>query len=88
MFPSEKPGDPEKLFEMWWNQRLARLNAEERNAEWWFVKVAAFVLEMAAATVRRNITEGKYGYTRIGGKLMVHVPSLKLYLKQNIRKYS
>jgi hypothetical protein len=80
-------GDPEQLFERWWEQRLQSLDSNLRSAEWWLVKVVAFFLDINATTVRRNISEGKYCYTRLGGKLVVHVPSLKTYLKQNIRKH-
>jgi hypothetical protein len=79
--------DPEQLFEKWWGQRLNLLDADQRDAEWWLVKVVAFFLDINATTVRRNISEGKYHHIRLGGKLVVHVPSLKNYLKENIRKH-
>jgi hypothetical protein len=87
MLISEKYIDPEQLLEKWWNQRIELLDSDLRSVEWWHVKVVAFFLDINATTVRRNISEGKYCYTRLGGKLVVHVPSLKTYLKLNIRKH-
>ena len=70
-----------------WHKRLERLDVRLRAEDFWRVSDAALVLDKKETTVRRMVDQGKIYATRLGGTLYVHVPSLKKYLTEEVRKH-
>ena len=72
----------EDVFDLWWEQQLARLDSEgTMAAEFWTVKTAAFVVSKSENTVRAWFNEGKVNGVKPGGTILLLVSSLKRYLR-------